>query len=85
MGTTVKRVLLIVAGILIVVAFNTALVASVVQSRERRHADCLQKRGIYDGQILFAKFIGHELNATELRIEQGLTRLRVVLGPRPEC
>lgn len=78
-----KRVmfLLVIAAIM----FNAALFSNAYQTTQRRHANCMDKQALYDGQFVIARFLGHELGATEQRINEGLARLRVELGPRPHC
>lgn len=82
-----RRTIITVVVILIVVAVavNTALVGNVLQTNARRHAACLQRQGLYDGQVLFARFIGEELGASPERIEVGLKRLKAKIGERPTC
>ena len=46
---------------------------------------CHDRQRGYDGQVFIVRFIGHELHASEPRINQALDHLRAERGERPKC
>lgn len=74
----------------LVVAFASVILlfgpATTLYFHQRQAvAECHDRQRGYDGQIFIVRFIGHELHASETRIDEALDHLRQERGPRPEC
>ena len=46
---------------------------------------CHDTQRNYDSQEILIRFIGHELHATDQRINDAIGRFEAERGPRPEC
>ncbi len=80
-----RHVLAILTLIVTVVVLAGAPVTFVVLLARDTHNACVEQRRLYDAQISFATFLGHELGASPARIDAAVGRLRAELGPRPKC
>lgn len=80
-----KLSLLLVSLVLLLVVFWSSLFLKVESDNQRQHAACETAQNLYDGQIVYTRFLGRQFHATPKQVEAGLTDLRKVLGPRPSC
>lgn len=63
----------------------TALAVGFLGLAEKSQDACHDRQRLYDSEIKYTRFLGRQLHATPLQIDNGVVALHKDLGPRPSC
>ncbi len=80
-----RRVLAFVAIALALGLLIVGPTVTLVVMHRQDLSECRNTQHNYDAQIFVIRFIGHELKASDARIDAALERFRIEQGDRPKC